>query len=196
MISFNCGSRSLLDFSIQFWKSILQVLFHQHLSWKLCTINLNMNFQVKRHFTLPFTVKEIWHQNQRNKNALCAKHVNLVKRFFFLSQVISCVRKKKLGNTESLLTYERLKIIVLNFVSKNFSLAVIFTPVCGAVKLTEIKCPSLIPNTVQPAYKVVRIQGMSAYSVRSLGPDSCLCICDKVFIHIRNPSYALSCSSL
>ena len=29
--------------------------------------------------------------------------------------------------------------------------------------------------TVQPAYKVVQIQGMSAYSVRSQGPDSCEC---------------------
>ena len=27
---------------------------------------------------------------------------------------------------------------------------------------------------MQPAYKVVQIQGMSAYSVRSLGPDSCI----------------------
>ena len=30
--------------------------------------------------------------------------------------------------------------------------------------------------TVQPAYKVVQIQGMSAYSVRSPGPDSCVYI--------------------
>ena len=30
--------------------------------------------------------------------------------------------------------------------------------------------------TVQPAYKDVQIQGMSAYSVRSPGPDSCVCI--------------------
>ena len=29
---------------------------------------------------------------------------------------------------------------------------------------------------MQPAYKVVQIQGMSAYSVRSPGPDSCVCI--------------------
>ena len=28
---------------------------------------------------------------------------------------------------------------------------------------------------MQPAYKVVKIQGMSAYSVRSPGPDSCVC---------------------
>ena len=33
-----------------------------------------------------------------------------------------------------------------------------------------------IQNKVQPAYKVVQTQGMSAYSVRSLGPDSCVCI--------------------
>ena len=32
------------------------------------------------------------------------------------------------------------------------------------------------PCTVQAAYKVVQIQGMSAYSVRSPGPDSCVCI--------------------
>ena len=31
-------------------------------------------------------------------------------------------------------------------------------------------------DTVQAAYKVVQIQGMSAYSVRPLGPDSCVCI--------------------
>ena len=31
-------------------------------------------------------------------------------------------------------------------------------------------------HTVQPAYMVVQIQGMSAYSVRSPGPDSCVCI--------------------
>ena len=31
-------------------------------------------------------------------------------------------------------------------------------------------------NTVQPAYKVVQMQGMSAYSVRSPDPDSCVCI--------------------
>ena len=31
-------------------------------------------------------------------------------------------------------------------------------------------------NTVQPAYKVVQIQGMSAYSFRSPGPDSCVCV--------------------
>ena len=31
-------------------------------------------------------------------------------------------------------------------------------------------------HTVQPAYKVVQIQGMSAYSVRSAGPDSCVCV--------------------
>ena len=37
--------------------------------------------------------------------------------------------------------------------------------------------------TVQSAYKVVRIQGMCAYSVRSSGPDSCVCICDEIFIH-------------
>ena len=42
-------------------------------------------------------------------------------------------------------------------------------------------------NTVQPVYKVVRIQGMSAYSVRFPGPDSCVCNCDETFIHIRNP---------
>ena len=30
--------------------------------------------------------------------------------------------------------------------------------------------------TVQPAYKVVQIQGISAYSVRSPGPNSCVCI--------------------
>ena len=36
--------------------------------------------------------------------------------------------------------------------------------------------PYLVWNTVQPAYKVVQIQGMSAYSVRSAGPDSCACI--------------------
>ena len=30
--------------------------------------------------------------------------------------------------------------------------------------------------TVHPAYKVVQIQGMSAYSVRSPDPDSCVCI--------------------
>ena len=30
-------------------------------------------------------------------------------------------------------------------------------------------------HTVQPAYKVVQIQGMSAISVRSPGPDSCVC---------------------
>ena len=41
--------------------------------------------------------------------------------------------------------------------------------------------------TVQPVYKVVRIQGMSAYSVRSPGPDSCVFICDDIFIHIRDP---------
>ena len=29
---------------------------------------------------------------------------------------------------------------------------------------------------MQPAYKVVQIQGMSAYGVRSPGPDSCVCI--------------------
>ena len=29
---------------------------------------------------------------------------------------------------------------------------------------------------MQPAYKVVQIQGMSAYSVRSPGPDSCVSI--------------------
>ena len=29
---------------------------------------------------------------------------------------------------------------------------------------------------MQPAYKVVQIQGMSAYIVRSPGPDSCVCI--------------------
>ena len=29
---------------------------------------------------------------------------------------------------------------------------------------------------MQPAYKVVQTQGMSAYSVQSPGPDSCLCI--------------------
>ena len=29
---------------------------------------------------------------------------------------------------------------------------------------------------MQPALKVVQIQGMSAYSVRSPGPDSCVCI--------------------
>ena len=34
----------------------------------------------------------------------------------------------------------------------------------------------VILNTVQPAYKVVQIQGMSAYSVRSSGLDSCVCI--------------------
>ena len=42
-------------------------------------------------------------------------------------------------------------------------------------------------GTVQPAYKSVRIQGMSAYSVRSLGPDSGICICYEIFIQIRNP---------
>ena len=31
-------------------------------------------------------------------------------------------------------------------------------------------------NTVQPAYKDVQTQGMSAYSVGSSGPDSCVCI--------------------
>ena len=31
-------------------------------------------------------------------------------------------------------------------------------------------------GTVQPAYKAVQIQGMSAYSVRCTGPDSCVCI--------------------
>ena len=31
-------------------------------------------------------------------------------------------------------------------------------------------------NTVQSVYKVVQIQGMSAYSVPSPGPDSYLCI--------------------
>ena len=31
-------------------------------------------------------------------------------------------------------------------------------------------------DTVQPAYKVVPIQGMSAHSVRYTGPDSCVCI--------------------
>ena len=55
-----------------------------------------------------------------------------------------------------------------------------------AVQPTE-KWLSYSSGTVQPAYKVVRIQGMSAYSVRSLGPDSCVCICDEIFIHIRNP---------
>ena len=29
---------------------------------------------------------------------------------------------------------------------------------------------------MQPTYKVVQIQGMSAYSVRSVGPDYCVCI--------------------
>ena len=41
--------------------------------------------------------------------------------------------------------------------------------------------------TVPPAYKVDQIQGMSAYSVRSPGPDSCVRICDEIFIHIRYP---------
>ena len=30
--------------------------------------------------------------------------------------------------------------------------------------------------TVQPTYKVVQIQGMSAYSVRSPVPDLCVCV--------------------
>ena len=29
---------------------------------------------------------------------------------------------------------------------------------------------------MQPAYKVVQIQGISAYSARSLSPDSCICL--------------------
>ena len=33
-------------------------------------------------------------------------------------------------------------------------------------------------STVEPAFKVVRIQGMSAYSVRCAGPHSCVCNCD------------------
>ena len=32
------------------------------------------------------------------------------------------------------------------------------------------------PYTLQPAYKVAQIQGMSAYSVASPGPDSCVYI--------------------
>ena len=36
---------------------------------------------------------------------------------------------------------------------------------------------SRFSTTVQPAYKVVQIQGMSAYSVRSPDPDSCVCKC-------------------
>ena len=63
------------------------------------------------------------------------------------------------------------------------------------LKMTRCKCLvthcknnlcSCVLTTVQPAYKVVQIQRMSAYSVRSPGPDSCVCICSEIFIHIRN----------
>ena len=37
-------------------------------------------------------------------------------------------------------------------------------------------CGVPLAGTVQPVYKVVQIQGMSAYSVRSPGPDSCVCL--------------------
>ena len=40
-------------------------------------------------------------------------------------------------------------------------------------------------TTVQTAYKVVRIQGMSAYIVYGLQVR--FCICDETFIHVRNP---------
>ena len=39
--------------------------------------------------------------------------------------------------------------------------------------VTELHC---LDDTVQPAYKVAQIQGISAYSFRSPGPDSCVCI--------------------
>ena len=43
-------------------------------------------------------------------------------------------------------------------------------------------------TTVQPAYKVVRIRGMSAYSVGSSGPDSCV----RIVIGIGESRYGFS----
>ena len=61
--------------------------------------------------------------------------------------------KKKLRNSQYFLADKRLKDTKLKFCSlKHYSLAVTFISSCRGVKLTEMKCPSLLVSIGHKAY--------------------------------------------
>lgn len=115
-----------------------------------CLEKTMLKFKLKK--TLHFTF-----YSGANQTSKSTKRNLLILWFFFLS-FLSVLWNKKLWNVKCLLTHKRLKSTVLKcrFLT-SYSLAVTFTSICEAVKLTEIKC--------QPQILSTRLRANSYHSV-------------------------------